>query len=501
MRVLFIRPRSGVVVYHAPMPPLSSLTLASFLQAKGHAVRIFDHQLERNIKKAVREFRPDAAAVSLLAESMVPDALRLSRTLKAAGIPVFWGGHMASAIPEEAARSGCVDYVGISEGEYTMLELLEVVEGKRAPGTVQGIAYVDAQGEYHCTPERPFANLADFPPLDYSLIPIRKFYTRLPFANRLFIMMASKGCIFKCRFCFNSEYHRCQRREYPLDVIFAQMKDLAENCKVDGFLFIDELFGADKRALRAFCGRMAEFGGHLTWSMETVIGMLTREDMELMHAAGCRMLTFGLESGSAEMRRKVNKFYDASKIDETFRNCRELGILTKANFIIGLPDETPEQLRETVRLYFRARPHAAALGFFTAYPATPLYRELLAQGRLSARPIEEMGGPVAERQNLSQNFSRIPRKDLLVVANFIHWQTIAGKKYKPPGVRVNSIAKVGISNLLGFLRAYPGPKTLLQAAWEGAKFVCAAAWYAHAYPSIRKKYDLDAKNFGRTHWD
>jgi len=140
-------------------------------------------------------------------------------------LPVLWGGHTASAIPEEAARSGCVDYVGISEGEYTMLELLE---GRRAPETVPGIAYVDERGEYRRTPDRPFANLADFPPLDYSLIPTRKFYTPLPFASRLFIMMASKGCIYKCAFCFNSEYHRCQWRAYPLDVIFQQMKYLAE---------------------------------------------------------------------------------------------------------------------------------------------------------------------------------------------------------------------------------------------------------------------------------
>jgi len=176
-------------------------------------------------------------------------------------------------------------------------------------------------------------------------------------------------------------------------------------------------------------------------------------------------------------------------------------MLTHGLFIIGLPDETPGQLRETVHLYFRAHPHAAALGFFTAYPATPLYRELLAQGRLTPKTLEEMGGPVAERQHLSQNYSHIPPKDLLVVANFVHWQTMFGKKHRTPGIKTNPIAKVGLHNLLGFLRAAPGPRTLLQAAREAVKFVCAAAWYAHAYPSIRRKYDLDARNFDRTIWD
>ena len=132
MRVLFIQPKVGTIVELYPAAPLGPLSLASFLQSKGHAVRIFDHTVEDDFEEAIAEFAPDAAAVTLLGSAMIPDASALSRVLKAKGLPVFWGGHMASAIPELVARAEFVDYVGISEGEYTLLELLEVAEGRRA---------------------------------------------------------------------------------------------------------------------------------------------------------------------------------------------------------------------------------------------------------------------------------------------------------------------------------------------------------------------------------
>jgi len=501
MRILFIRPKAGFYATFSPQAPLAPLALASFIQAKGHAVRIFDHEVERSLMKAVAEFKPDAAAVTLLCMSMIPDATELSRALKEQGLPVFWGGPMASAIPEQIARSGCADYIGISEGEYTLLELLEVAEGRRAPETVLGIAYVDENGEYHRTADRPFADLADFPPLDYSLIPMERYLSRYLFTDRAMMMTTSKGCMFKCTFCFNSQFHRCQRREFPREVIFHQIKTLAQDHKIGGVLIVDELFGADKQDLQAFCQGMKDMNLGLTWGTETSIGILSREDLEMMHEAGCRMLNFGLESGSAEMRKKLQKYYDASKIDETFRNCREVGIMSSAGFIIGLPDETPEQAQETVRLYFRINADMVAVSFYTPIPGTQLYQAQVAAGQLQPqKTLEGYARKAMERQTLDQNYSHIPPKDLQVILNFVSWQTVFRKKRKIPGLKRDSFVKMGIINLRGYLHGV-GLSGLIRGFWQSAKLFCTVAWYAHAYPAIRKKYDLTAKNFGRMDWD
>ena len=501
MRVLFICPKSGFHVSSSQLPPLGPLALASFLQTRGHTVRIFDHEWEHSLSKAVGEFKPDAVAITLLAEAMIPDAMQISRTLKALGLLVLWGGHMVSAIPEEAARSGCVDYVGISEGEYTLLELLEVLEGKRARETVLGIAYVDEDGEYHRTADRPFADLADFPPLDYSLIAVERYFSSLPVSIRAFTMATSKGCPFACTFCFSPEYHRCQRRVFPRDVIFQQIKALAENYKVDGILFCDEFFGADKQELKAFCQGMQDLGLDLTWFTETTIGALSREDMEMMHAAGCRMLAFGLESGSAEMRKALHKHYDASKIDETFQNCRKVGILAHGLFIIGLPDETPEQLRETLRLYFRVQPDSVGMTFYKPVPGSQLYRTLVEAGRLHAPDtLKAMNHGAMPRHHMTQNFSRVPDKDLQVIQKFTLWRLVFGKKQKLAGFVRPSLILVGTKNLLSYLRNV-GLRGLARGVWDAVKLFCTVAWYSHAYPAIRKKYDLYAINFGRTEWE
>ena len=499
MRVLFVRPKVGFFV-SVSSPPLGSLALASFLHTKGHAVRIFDHEIERDLTKAVTEFKPDAVAITLLGESQVPDALAIARALKALGLPVFWGGYMASAVPELVARSGFADYVGISEGEYTLLELLDVIEGKRAPETVLGIAYVDGNGEYHRTADRPFADPAEFPPMDYSLIPVERFNYTLSIANRTSLMMTSKGCPYSCTFCFNSEFHRCQRRVYPKEVILQQIRDLAERHGVDGIYFADEIFGTDKQELRALCKGLKELN-LVAWATETTIGALSREDLVLMHDAGCRLLCFGLESGSAEMRKKLHKFYDASKINETFCNCREVGILTYGFFIIGLPDETPEQVRETVHLYLRTQPDLGSMAFYVPIPGTQLCQELEAAGRLELpKTLEAMVHPAMARQSMLQNYSRIPDKDLRVILNFFYWRMAFKKKRKVPGVKRSPILVMEVKNLLAYLRN-EGPRGLARGLWNSAKYFCTVAWYAHAYPSIRRKYDLASKNFGRADWD
>jgi len=462
-------------------------------------VRIWDHQIERGLMKTVEEFKPDAVAVTLLGAPAIPDAMRISRALKALGLPVFWGGTMTSAIPELAARSGCVDYVGIGEGEYTLLELLEVVQGKRKPETVPGIAYVDENGEYQRTADRPFADLADFPPLDYSLIPVERFLVKLSFSDRVCILITSKGCPFNCTFCFNKQFYRCQRRVYPREVIWQQIGTLKEEYAITGLFFTDELFGADKLELRSFCHRIKELG--LTWLAQSVVGVLSRADMEMMYDAGCRMLAFGLESGSAEMRKKINKRYDASMLDETFRNCREVGLLTLGQFILGLPDETPEQLCETIRLYFRLRPDAnSSFNLYMPIPGSQLCRELEADGRLQPpQSLEAMKRYALSSRYLTYNFSRVPDRELRVVHSFLNWQSAFGQK--------RQAGKQALREILGMLRGLlgsfrnAGPGDLVRGLWESARLLCSVAWYAHAYPSIRKKYGLYAKNLGRTQWE
>ena len=501
MRVLFIRPTAGFLFPHTPMPPLGPLALASFIQSRGHTVRVFDHQVEPHLMKAAAEFKPDAVAITLLAQSMIPDAVRISRAMKAQGVRVFWGGHMASTIPEKIARSGFVDYVGISEGEYTLLELLEVAQGKRARETVLGISYVDENGEYRRTPDRPFADLADFPPMNYALLPMEQYFTKYMHANRMLPMVTSRGCIFNCTFCFNNEFHRCQRREFPREVIFQQLKTLVRDFRIDGTFFFDELFGADKQALLAFCQGMKDLDLGLIWFSTATAGVLSREDLRLMYDAGCRMLEYGLESGSPEMQKKLNKRFSLAKIDETFRNCRDAGIAVQANFIIGFPDETPEQVRETVRLYFRTRPEKPSVNFYEPIPGTQLYRALEAAGHpLPKITVDGTKSKIMPRYVLDQNYSRVPNRDLKVIMNFICWEMVFGKKHEAPDARRKPLAKMAISHLRDNLRAM-GPGGLTRGLWESAKYICTVAWYAHAYPSIRKKYDLYAKNFGRTDWD
>lgn len=81
--------------------PLGLLSIASFLEKNGYEVRLYDRTVEKiSLKKVLAEFAPDVAGVSLISYKSFNDALRVSEQIKALGIPVIWGGPLASELPE-----------------------------------------------------------------------------------------------------------------------------------------------------------------------------------------------------------------------------------------------------------------------------------------------------------------------------------------------------------------------------------------------------------------
>jgi radical SAM superfamily enzyme YgiQ (UPF0313 family) len=448
----------------------------------------------------IAAFQPNALAVTVTTEAQIADAMAASETAKTLNCPVFWGGHAATVLADLVAKLPYVDYVGISEGEYTLLELLDVISGLENPEDCAGIVFSAKDGTVVRTQDRPFADLADFPPLNYSLVQTKKFFQYMDFASRMFHVFTSKGCPYKCSFCFNENFHKCQRRRYPLEVVMHQIRELVDDYGVNGVVFEDEMFGGNKEEFRTLCNALGSFEPRIYWAAQTVMGILSREELELAYASGCRTLVFGLESGSAEMRKKVQKYYDAGKIDETFRTCRELGISTMPNFIIGFPQEIPEQVRETVHLILRVNADVPNVSIFTPVPGSKSYADLVASGSLKPiEDIEEYARNPKNRQTVTQNFSLIPTRELRCISSFFYWVLAFGGK-SGKKTRKKGMVKVAVIGLLNHI-AIEGLRRGVANLVGTAKIFLRTFWYSHAYPSILKKYDLYKKNFGRTDWD
>jgi len=485
------------------MQPLAVLSLASFMKREGHEVRIYERGIEnRSVSQVLEEFEPDVFVCTLMFAQQIADMQRICRKLRALrpGIPILCGGLTASLIPKLILQEGLADYVGIGEGEYTLMELLEVVGGQRDPSTVQSLVYLDPNRQPVHTPLRPFANLKDFPETDFTLLPTGKYSTVFPGSLRFLMVCASKGCPGQCTFCFNTVYHRCQYRARARASVMREIETLVSDYGADGIVFMDELWGGDKEELWAYCDAISalseKLGKPIRWACSTRIGVLRFEDMKRMADSGCWSISFGLESGSPEVLKHVKKGYPLTKVISDFDNCKAAGMRVMANAIFGFPDETPAQIKQTVHTIFRLNPTIYSTGPFYASPGTVEYDNLVSAGRLE--PPKGLAGwsELGERRFMEANYSAIPDRELKVIHYFFYWRMLFQDRKDQKTGRLDYI-KISLQRVLDNI----GRNGFFYFIFKHFRLALYSAWYYYAFPGIRKKYDLYPRNFGRKDWD
>ena len=504
MRILFLYPRMAALsLAVGNMPPTSVLNLASFMKREGHAVCIYDRDTNaKDVSQVMEEFTPDVVACTLMFALQAADMRALCREVRSLrpDAPILCGGLMASYIPEVILQEGLADYVGIGEGEYTLLELLEVIGGRRDPSTVQSLVYLDREGQAVHTPLRPFADLSDFPDTDFSLLPVEKYFSYYPEAPHTLPVHASKGCPSQCTFCYNPAYHRCQYRARARQSVMREIETLVSDFGADGIFFVDELWGVDKEELRGYCSGIAALSEKLQkpirWTCETRIGVLSFEDMKLMADSGCWMLMFGVESGSPEVLRRMKKGYPLARVVSDIENCKKAGISVMTFFIFGFPCETPEQLKQTVHTIFRLNPAICASGLFCPMPGSAEYNTLVSSGKLEPPQGLEDWQWLTERRLMKANYSAIANRELKVVQHFFYWRALFQKRRDQKTGRLDVI-KIGLRRVVDDI----GRKGFFHFFFNNVRLALTSAWYTYAYPGIRKKYDLYARSYGRKDWD
>lgn len=487
MNVLLVNPSTGYYS-RALFNPLGLLSIGSHLKRIGNNVKLVDRCVSReNFDKILDEFKPEIVGVSLMSARGLKDALKVSKKAHEKGIPVAWGGAMPSMQHEICLESEYVDYVMFSEGEFTFEELLEVIEGKRDKSTVLSLCYKE-DGKIIRNPDRPFADLADMPITDYSLIDVEKYLQQYLGCEKMAYMYSSKGCPCSCTFCTNTYFHKSCHRKRPNEYVIEEIKYLADNYGLDGVYFSDELWVTRKEDAFDFCRRIKENDIHIRFGIQCRIGMFTKEDFQILYDAGCRWAFFGIETGSREMQKRIHKNINYNRIVPTFEELKEIGITSVASFIIGYPGETVEQVKETVELVKRVTANLVTVYHFTPLPGTVLYNEAVESGAYKpAESLKDLSKFIAT-ETVGQNLSEIPTRDLKVIRCCFDWGTFTKKDALETNKPFQFAVQVVASGLHAIMQK--GPLFFLIDGFKAFKEFSYIFWYSHAYPKIKKKYDL-----------
>ncbi len=233
--------------------------------------------------------------------------------------------------------------------------------------------------EIMVNPDRPLIrHLDDLPLPRHDLLPLPRYRAPLVGGPYTFIV-TSRGCPAGCRFCIKHvSYGDTVRFRSPENVLQEIEALLALGVR-DIHMYAD-LFTLNRDHVLGICRGIRERGWKVRWTCNSRVDFVDEEMLQAMAQAGCWMIAWGIESGNAEVLRRAHKGYPPGQAERALRWARAAGIKNWGYFIIGLPGETEETIRETIALALRLPLDLALFHIAAPHPGTPFFFEVVERG-------------------------------------------------------------------------------------------------------------------------
>lgn len=373
----------------APYPvfPIGLAFLAGPLAAAGHRLEALDLCFADDPAGAVREaldrFAPGAVAISIRNIDNVTWPASRSYLGEISGVvaacrgraPVILGGSGFSIMPVEILEFLGGDYGVVGEGEEVVPLLIEALERGERPGPLPGLL---CRGGATFAPPSPISRIGA---PDRSLFLLDRYRREGGMAN----LQTKRGCPFSCIYCTYPLLEGNRVRPRPIPEIIREIRELAEGGRIDYLYFVDDIFNYPPEFAMELCRAMIDARLAINWSAFINPGYVDRPLFEVMAAAGCDAVEFGSESGAPAMLKALGKSFGVGEVRNASRLCRELELDFAHYILFGGPGESEATVLETFALMDEVAPTAViAMTGIRIFPGTPLYRQALAEGVITA---------------------------------------------------------------------------------------------------------------------
>jgi anaerobic magnesium-protoporphyrin IX monomethyl ester cyclase len=301
----------------------------------------------------------------------------------------FCGADARMREPSFLERLPQVDFLMRGEYEATLLDLAETLESHGALSRVLGLTWRDEEGTVCVNPPRPLAEDLDWLPWPArDQLPMMRYKdVSLGLPTPSLQMWASRGCPYGCTFCawpqimYESRRYRARDPVKVVDELTAVVTEYGYR----SVYFDDDTFNIGKQRMLRLCRELKARGPGVPWGIMARGDTSDQETFEAMAEAGLQALKFGVESASQEIVNRCGKALDLAKLCESVRVCKGLGLRIHLTFMFGLPGETRETARETIRFALEQEPDSLQFSIVTPFPGSAYYRELESEGRLVSR--------------------------------------------------------------------------------------------------------------------
>jgi radical SAM superfamily enzyme YgiQ (UPF0313 family) len=392
MKVLFIYPNAGSQVgFNYGIAHLSAV-----LKRAGHQTALWQLCDALEPLPAKHEFidRLQRESADVIGFSVVTNQWPYAKQLatwarEATGAALVCGGIHTMAAAEEILEKGLFDYIIRGEAEEAFLEFVEKLAQGQDVSSLKNLGMLQ-RGDIRLNPLRPLPDLNALPFKDYGIFDFQKL---IDAKSGWVGLMASRGCPFSCTYCFNHQLVSCYRQElncsfqdlhyirhFSVERMLAEIEYLLGNYRnIRMFIFDDDLFTFYREYVESFCtAYRSRF--LLPFVVNAHVGFFDDERARHLAEANCKIVKFGVESGSSRIRKQVlRRVMSNDKIIRAMQIAHRYNLHTSVFIMIGLPGETQQDLMATIRLLAQARPGRYRWSFFFPFPGTRAY-EIAADG-------------------------------------------------------------------------------------------------------------------------
>lgn len=387
--------------------PLGLTYIAGVLIKAGHHVRAIDAVVEgwektniihkkfieyglppSSIMEIIDEEKPDVVGISCMFGVQLKNSLDLAEMIKARNnaVHVMLGGAHASAVSREILEANRgVDYVVLGEGEQTVVALLEGISTGCAEtiGRIDGLAFKDTSGRIIVNEKKYYIEDLDslpFPARD--VFPLEKYFQinrphgTISKHNRNTSIVTSRGCPAKCVFCaIHSVWGRSFRVRSPKNVV-DEIVELHNRYGIKELQIEDDNMTFDAGRFEMICDLLLEHNLdlHFTTPNGIAIWTLNKNLLAKMRKVGFYRLTLAVESGSPSTLNKIiKKPLNLEKVKYIIDEAAKLGFIIDTFYVIGLPGESPDEMKKTFKFSRRLNVNSVKYFIATPYAGSDLY--------------------------------------------------------------------------------------------------------------------------------
>jgi radical SAM superfamily enzyme YgiQ (UPF0313 family) len=354
----------------------------ALLKAKGYEVSYVDAIAENlGIDGTAQRFaddRPDMVVIASSTPTIHTDLLmaRLAKE-RAEAFTLLVDTHV-TVFHKELVAEPFVDAAVRGEFETAVPEVADALNRGLELDRIPGVTWSRGT-EVVVNPDRPLLkDLDDLPWPDRDLVPAEQYIVGLRTQDPCFMVMASRGCPFRCTFClwvpvmFNNKV-----RFRDVEKVVDEIAHLQNRYGAREVFFHDDTVNITVRRVEEICHAILRRRLKIGWIANFRADQTTPELFRLMKRAGCTKILLGVESGSQKLLDEtIDKEITLKEVEDTIRWAKDAGIRVHCTYSLGAPGETRETLRETLEFIKKTDPDDIQVSLMTPIPGTPFYEKV-----------------------------------------------------------------------------------------------------------------------------